>query len=483
MKYLHIMVASKRMLMGYVTMLRAHFPADEHPILYRSDVPSSERILMLFDNVMEFADLGNGKLNKFKGLKKLMKEVDHIVWHGFNLNAKWVLFMYLHKRFLKKSSWLIWGIDIYNYIRPKTSLKNRLLNYIETKCRKIIPDAVVLNEADIPVYHDMISDRKVTWATYPIAEENWQIMDEYLKGLHILDENGNVVPAELRENDDQTNFEYVDGAVEYVGTGNHTDLADDNETEAPSEESGDYSSVEKLLRSLFLSDKDNDPDNNYKITLEFQQTNNETHFVYHREISGGKTADSDPIKIIVGNNAHHFNKHQQILLQLKKFKDENIMIYVPLSYGNDYHSAKMNYTESIKQYVASEFPDKKYQILTKLMPQNKYTKLLTEFDIGIFPADRQNALGNINKMLYMGKKVYLSNKNPLYDFFVSKGFEIHDVEELNDTSYEEFIRPISVEYPNPWLKDFYSSDGSARLWQKVFDKMNGKKKRKEGDQR
>lgn len=475
MKYLHIMAPSKRMLLGYITMLREHFPADEHTILYRGEVTVGERILTSFDNVVEFASFGKGKRRKYIGLKKIMKEADHIIFHGFNMNWKWILFLYHNKKFLKKSSWLIWGIDMYNYIRPKKTFINFMLNRIETKCRRIVPVPIALNEADIPVYHKVISQKEVSCATYPVSEENWEIMDKYLIECGILNKNGDVIPAELRniEPDSDKNHSAEDLSVEGNDLIEKAETAseDCDDVKVTGEESDSYSSIENFLRSLFVSEKENDTDNDFKITLEFSQENGVTHFVYHREVKNGSKDNSDAIKIIVGNNAHSFNRHQQILFQLKKFKNENIIIYMPLSYGNDYHSQKDGYVQGVEQYIASEFPKERYQVLKKLIPQSEYTKLLTEFDIGIFPAERQNALGNINKMLYLGKKVYLSKNNPMYGFYIEKGFEVHDVDELRTTSYEDLIKPISVDFPNPWLKDCYSAEGSARLWQQVFDRI------------
>lgn len=510
MKYLHIMVPSKRMMLGFVSMLRTYFPSDEHTILYRGAITESERILSSFDNTLDFASFGKGKIRKFKGLNKIMKEADHIVLHGFNMDIKWILFLYTHKKFLKKSSWLIWGIDLYNYLRPNTSIKNRILNHIETVCRKIVPVPVALNEADIPIYNSMIHKRGVCCASYPISEENWEIMDNYLMEQGVLDQDGNVIPPEQRvipvtqdeeqpvtvPEDEQASIEENEESPDPVQNSD-TDYAeelsnDDQEDNQPSP----VREFEKLINSMMFSDERYDPEKKYKFTMEMTKSNTSTSFTYRRDVlptatpaavttaavkpdtaksdKNEETHEEHIVKIIVGNNAHHFNKHQQILMQLRKFRNQNIKLYIPLSYGNDYITGKKGYVESIKKYITNEYPDQKRTIMSKLLEQKVYTKLLTELDIGIFPADRQNALGNINKMLYLGKKVYLSKKNPMYDFYISKGFEIHDVEELKTTTYEKLIQPISVDYPNPWVKNYYSFEGSARLWQNVFDCMEGK---------
>ena len=95
-------------------------------------------------------------------------------------------------------------------------------------------------------------------------------------------------------------------------------------------------------------------------------------------------------------------------------------------------------------------------------------------DVSILGAPRQNALGNIIPLLYMGKKLYLSEANPLFEFFKSKGFEIHNIKELYGAKYEDIIAPITKSYPNPWIKNYYSVDSNAKRWDVVFGFSDGR---------
>ena len=42
------------------------------------------------------------------------------------------------------------------------------------------------------------------------------------------------------------------------------------------------------------------------------------------------------------------------------------------------------------------------------MPYSSYISFLGSIDIGIFNNNRQQGMGNITNLLYLGKKVYLS---------------------------------------------------------------------------
>ena len=43
---------------------------------------------------------------------------------------------------------------------------------------------------------------------------------------------------------------------------------------------------------------------------------------------------------------------------------------------------------------------------------------------------RQQGAGNVSAMLYMGKKVYLNEANPLFDFYRKLGVRIFSIDEL-----------------------------------------------------
>ena len=109
----------------------------------------------------------------------------------------------------------------------------------------------------------------------------------------------------------------------------------------------------------------------------------------------------------------------------------------------------------------------------KMVGNSEYTKRLASVDIAIFNAARQNGLGNIYQLLYMGKKVYLNTKNSLYAFLRQKGFEVHDVQELKTVTYNEFIKPISTEYPNPWFKQTYNMENIKEIWKIIFLYVEG----------
>lgn len=130
------------------------------------------------------------------------------------------------------------------------------------------------------------------------------------------------------------------------------------------------------------------------------------------------------INILVGNSADPSNDHLEVFYKLEAFKDQDIRIYTPLSYGNP------NYAKNIIQQGKQRFGDK-FEALTEYMPFNEYLEFLGKMDIAIFNHRRQQAFGNTITLLGLGKKVYLNSVSTLNGVF--KEFEIStfDVNEVN----------------------------------------------------
>lgn len=363
MKYLHILPPSKRMMETYIKMIRENFDLDEHHFYFIVKCPESEESLFEYKNVYQMN--GRGTIEKIFDFYKHLNEAEQIVWHGFLYPTRFMIFLYVFRKFLKKSIWIMWGIDLYNWKREENSIKDKIINHVNKVCKQTIPKVVALLCVDKEHFKKEFSNSKAQVYTipYPISKESFKIMD-------------NLKEWKKREN--------------------------------------------------------------------------------------GK------IFIQVAHNAHQFNNHLEILEALKNYNEENIRLYIPFSYGNDWHSGKANYKNDVRK-KADEYFGSKAIFLARLIDQQQYTKFLWNIDIAIFNSERQNALGNILKLLYMGNKVYLSPKSPLYSFFKDLGIEIFNTEDIKDISYEEFIEAPNQRKAIEWIRDYYYPNAAAPKWRQLFD--------------
>lgn len=126
------------------------------------------------------------------------------------------------------------------------------------------------------------------------------------------------------------------------------------------------------------------------------------------------------INILVGNSADPTNNHFDALDKLAKFKNENIQIYTPLSYGDKDNARK------VIDYGESLFGDK-FIGMTEFLSYSEYMDFLKDIDIAIFNHQRQQAMGNTINLLAMGKKVYLREGTTQKEFFNDLSVQTFDL--------------------------------------------------------
>lgn len=144
-----------------------------------------------------------------------------------------------------------------------------------------------------------------------------------------------------------------------------------------------------------------------------------------------KTKNNDTINIQVGNSADPSNNHTEILERLLPYKEQNIRIFTPLSYGD------ADYAEELIKFGNAHFGEKFIPLL-KFMPFDEYLKLLSEIDIAIFNHKRQQAMGNSIVLSGLGKKVLMRNDVPQWNYLKHHGIKVYDnqVLDLNILSEE-----------------------------------------------
>lgn len=125
--------------------------------------------------------------------------------------------------------------------------------------------------------------------------------------------------------------------------------------------------------------------------------------------------------ILVGNSASYTNNHLEIFEILEKFDLINYKIIAPLSYGN------LEYAKKIIDLGKEKFCDRFYP-LTQFIPLQEYQKVLQGCSIVIMNHHRQQAIGNVMNAVYIGAKVFLSEKNTLFHYLKRIGCHIFSVE-------------------------------------------------------
>lgn len=142
---------------------------------------------------------------------------------------------------------------------------------------------------------------------------------------------------------------------------------------------------------------------------------------------------SGNIKILLGNSATPANNHIDIFCKLAEI-DLDYKLIVPLNYGSDIYSKKIE-SEGRKRLGDRFIP------ITEFMELSDYNDLLSQCEIAIMNHYRQQGVGNIVTLLWLGAKLFINRRSLLYDFFMDKKILIYDVEELSIES----LHPLSIE--------------------------------------
>ncbi len=175
--------------------------------------------------------------------------------------------------------------------------------------------------------------------------------------------------------------------------------------------------------------------------------------------NGVKTKQDTTINIQVGNSATDTNNHFEAFNKLAKFIDENIRIYCPLSYGDK------KYAEEVILYGKKLFGEK-FIPITEFMPLEKYLDFLGSMDIAIFPHNRQQGMGNIIKLLGMGKKVYLRKNTTHWELFEVLGIKIYDLDEISLEPMDEKVRSNNISK----VKQYFSEEKLREQLDAIFRK-------------
>jgi len=170
----------------------------------------------------------------------------------------------------------------------------------------------------------------------------------------------------------------------------------------------------------------------------------------------------EKIRVMVGHSATATCRHRETLEMLSKYAGK-VEVFCPLSYPND-----QDYINSVIEIGKRLFGDDFYP-MTDFMRYEEYVEFLNTVDIGVFNNSRQQGMGNITNLLYLGKKVYLSSDNTIGKSYHAPEYYIFNTDEIDRA---DFLSPLSeLESKNNQEKIRYKfSDENFYIeWRKVFD--------------
>ena len=145
--------------------------------------------------------------------------------------------------------------------------------------------------------------------------------------------------------------------------------------------------------------------------------------------------------IFIGNSASVTNNHLEVFERLKKIDLEGRKIIVPLSYG----CAKYG------KYIAErgqKIWDNDLIPLMTFMQRDEYNRCILDCSIVIMNHYRQQAIGNLVTSLWLGAKLFMSERNPMYKYFKKSGLIVFAVENDLCSENPNVFKPLTLEEKN-----------------------------------
>jgi len=142
--------------------------------------------------------------------------------------------------------------------------------------------------------------------------------------------------------------------------------------------------------------------------------------------------------ILIGNSASLTNNHLETIDLLLKLNVSNRKIIAPLSYGNIKYA---NYIQKIGEKNFNE----EFIALRTFLPITEYNEIVRSCGIVIMNHYRQQAFGNVIACLWMGSKLYLSEKNIIFSYLKRLGIIIFSVENDLNPKNKNVLSNLSQE--------------------------------------
>lgn len=173
--------------------------------------------------------------------------------------------------------------------------------------------------------------------------------------------------------------------------------------------------------------------------------------------------DKDSINILLGNSATETSQYEKSIDMLVRYADKPIKVKCILSYP----AKNVKYREKIIKYGRERLGEK-FEPIVDFMTYEKYTELLSGIDIAIFNHNRQQALGNIASLLYLGKRIFINPENACKSYFEAMGAEVFSTEDLTEQEICKKDNHDMAEKNRKAIDEFFSDRKFYERWNRIF---------------
>ena len=178
-------------------------------------------------------------------------------------------------------------------------------------------------------------------------------------------------------------------------------------------------------------------------------------------------AEHKGTNVLIGHSGFSNDNHIAVMQQLEKYKQEDITLYLTLSYG------VKEYIDEIKSYVSSVW-GKKAIIIEEFMPYSDFAKHLSNMDVAIFDGKLAYALGNIGMLVFLDKKLFLNSEGVIKEAFDKEGLPYETTSNIEDMSFEKFSSKVVYSEKHKQSVSVKPYDYSVGIWQSLLETLDKK---------
>ncbi len=171
--------------------------------------------------------------------------------------------------------------------------------------------------------------------------------------------------------------------------------------------------------------------------------------------------------ILLGNSATLSNNHLEVFEILNTLDLRGKKVIVPLSYGDN------SYRDEILKLGTASLPDH-FEPLIEFYPLDEYNKIINSCSVFIMNSYRQQGIGNIFAMLWMGAKVYLDERNTTYHYLKRINCTVYSVnKDLNPLNNYVFmpLSPAEIERNREILRKELGTESLLSDLKKQIEKI------------
>jgi len=167
--------------------------------------------------------------------------------------------------------------------------------------------------------------------------------------------------------------------------------------------------------------------------------------------------------VMIGNSGDPTNNHLEMIELLSVFRNEDMKVFCPMAYGGTHEYRELVISKGISTFGDNFIP------WLEMKGKQEYAQQLEQIDVAIMNHKRQQGLGNILALLYLGKKVFIRKEVSSYSFLMRNNCNIYPVESLKVLEFCDFHKPMEEKVTTiSNVGKIMQMDYTANLWKNLL---------------